>query len=247
MITQKDLEEIIKKRSDALNYAITHFEELKQRADKAEIIKYGTSNYGIGALTPKVARVWCKGEYGKFLKAAPNKHDYTIYELTVRKKPLRIRHFMSEPCYAVNSETLYFFEFENNLWAAPFFGESKDVYIGGNCYFFVYENELLKYYGLIDTKGRHAYLYELDNKNYPHVHLYYHHYNHIFFYFKNTGLIENNVEYYISECEYNEGKNRKIENFDFICKTKPMFDKNYPPENVLAGGYIYSELKGVYE
>lgn len=108
MITQKDLEEIIKKRSDALNYAITHFEELKQCADKAEIIKYGTSNYGIGALTPKVARVWCKGEYGKFLKAAPNKHDYTIYELTVRKKPLRIRHFMSEPCYAVNSETLYF-------------------------------------------------------------------------------------------------------------------------------------------
>lgn len=243
MITQKELEEMIKKRSDALDYAIAHFEELKQSSDNAEIIKYGTSNYGIGALTPMVKRAFCKGEYGRFLNAAPDKSKYTIYELTAQKKPLRIRHFMSDPRFAANSETFYFFEFENNLWAAPFFSESKKVYIGADCYCFVYENELLKYYGQIDTHGRHAYLLELDNTNYPHVHLYYHHYNHFFFYFKNTGLTDNKVQYFIYEYEYNEGKRGKIENFDSIRETRPEFDKNYPPDNVLAGGYCYPELK----
>ncbi len=203
MITRNDLIEILNKHNEIVEYAVENFDVLKQRADNAEIIKYGTDSVALGCLYPKIRKKICRSQYGRFLKKIPNTAKYTIYEFTAQMTPLRIKRVCEEK-YSSSSETLYFFQLNNELYAVPFLGESNKYYISTNCYRFTYKNEKLSQFCLFD-KSR-VNLMEFDYINYPHIHMVKHDY-----------LIlrynpQKDYQYKIYEYDYDEDDKGKILN-----------------------------------
>lgn len=168
MITKDDLIEILNNHSKVVEYAVENFDMLKEKADNAEIIKYGTFSNGLGCLFPRIQKEICKGQYGRFLKNIPNTVEYTIYEFTSEMIPLRIQHITEEK-YKFSAATLYFFQLNNELYAVPFFGDSNEFYFATVCYRFIYENERLSQFCFFD-KSR-VNLSEIDNTNFPHIHM----------------------------------------------------------------------------
>lgn len=168
MITKNDLIEILDKHNEVVEYAVKNFDTLKEKADNAEIIKYGTFSNGLGCLYPKIRKEICKARYGRFLKNIPNTVKYTIYEFTSEMIPLRIQHITEEK-YKFSTATYYFFQLNNELYAVPFFGDSNEFYFANDCYRFIYENERLSQFCFFSDTSVN--LYEIDNTNFPHIHM----------------------------------------------------------------------------
>lgn len=203
MVTRDDLTEILHKHSEIVEYAVKNFDTLKQRADNAEITKYGTYSTGLGCLYPKIRKKICKSQYGRFLKKIPDTENYTIYEFTAQMTPLRIRR-VCEAMYSSSSLTLYFFQINNELYAVPFLGESNDYYISTDCFRFTYKNEKLSQFCFFNKSSIN--LMEFDYVNYPHIHMVKHDYQ-ICKYdpFKD-------YQYKIYEYDYDEDEKGKILN-----------------------------------
>lgn len=212
MITKNELVEVLNKHNEIVEFAIKSFDILKQKADNAEIIKYGTDSTGLGCLYPEIRKIICKGQYGRFLKKKPNSTNYTVYEFTNQMIPLRIRH-IGEEKYSNTSETLYFFQRNGELYAVPFMGENNSFFISNNCYRFAYKNAKLSYFCFFDNTRIN--LMEFDYIDYPHIHMIKHDYMILKYNPKKD------YQYKIYEFDYDENSNGKI--FNLIqCNTSIM-------------------------
>lgn len=203
MIKITELTELLNKYNEIVEYAIDNFYILKEQADNAEIVKYGTDSTGLGCLYPEIRKKICNGKYGRFLKKKPNAKNYTIYEFTNQMTPLRVKH-IDEEKYLATSETYLFFSINNEIYAVPFMGESNNFYISNNCYMFAYKGEKLSQFSFFSNARIN--LMEFDYTNYPQICMT----QHDFLRLKYN--IQKDYQYKVYKFHYVEDDNGKIMN-----------------------------------
>ncbi|MCH5350156.1 MAG: hypothetical protein J1E40_12585 [Oscillospiraceae bacterium] len=170
MEVPNSFDEILDRYEPIKEYAVRNFSEFKNRADNAEVIKYGTDCNDIGCLNPKFERAICKARYGRYLKNKPEDGiEYTIYAFSQDMHPLRVRKSIADGKYGFSCATYYFFDYNGITYACPFHGDTDEPYIGGEIYVFIYHNERLTEFGFFDRSRVHLKIADYDK--YPRVYL----------------------------------------------------------------------------
>ncbi len=144
---------------------VGNFNFLKEKADKAAVIKYGTKCSGIGFLFPNIYKKICKSNYGRIIKNIEKLDTYVIYEFDENNTPLRIRKIKNGVC----TESIYWFHDSDMLAAACFIGDTNQFMVGATIFKFVLRKTRLLEFSLIDSgrKVEHIFSY----CNYPHIKL----------------------------------------------------------------------------
>jgi hypothetical protein len=127
-----------------IQFAKDNYDKLKERADNAEIVTYGTKVLGLGRFCPSLIhhKINRKHSRGKLLKKIPNElQDYTIYESDINKSPLRLKCYNKYGC----SSSLYIFKENSITYAVPFRGET-DNFDYTDSYLMVYDNDKILSY-----------------------------------------------------------------------------------------------------
>lgn len=74
----KELADILGNYQHIIDHAVNNFEKLKQRADSAEIIRFGTESNGLGRLYPEIYRKLVKVSCGRYLKKTPQTESRAV-------------------------------------------------------------------------------------------------------------------------------------------------------------------------
>ncbi len=181
---------------------VGNFKFLKEKADKAAVIKYGTKCSGIGFLFPNIYKKICKSNYGRIIKNIEELDKYVIYEFDENNTPLRIRKIKNGVC----TESIYWFHDSDTLAAACFIGDTDQFMVGATIFKFVLEKTRLLEFSLIDSGRKIEYIFNYCN--YPHIKLtekYTYH---------SDGNNPNNKKY---EYVYDELDNGKVCNIKDCC------------------------------
>lgn len=140
---------------------VGNYNILKEKADNAVKIKYGTRCSGIGCLFPNVYKKICKSDYGRIIKNIDKLDKYVIYEFDEYNTPLRIRKIKDNIC----TESIYWYRDTGMLAAACFIGDTDKFMIGADIFKFIFEEERLREFSFIGSGRKVEYIF--NYYNYP--------------------------------------------------------------------------------
>lgn len=184
------------------NTIVGNFKSLKEKADKAAVIKYSTKCSGIGYLFPDIYKKTCKSQYGRIIKNIEKFDSYVIFEFDENNTPLRIRKIHDGVC----AESIYWYHDDNMLAASCFIGDTEDFM--GTCIFkFVFEKTRLREFNLIE-RGRKVELI-FDYSNYPHMKS-----TKNYIYYPITKITENKIY-------FSENVDPKVEKYEYVYDELP--------------------------
>lgn len=185
------------------NTFVGNFKILKEKADKAVVIKYSTKCSGIGYLFPAIYKKICKSQYGRIITNIEKLDSYAIFEFDENNTPLRIRKIHNGVC----TESIYWYRDINILFAACFIGDTDDFMVGADIFKFVFRETKLYEFSFFNGGRKDEFIF--DYSNYPHI-----------------KLTENDICYPIekiteNEIYFSENAVPKVEKYEYVYDELP--------------------------